>query len=74
MVLIATGFIFYVKSLDAEETEQTTEIVQENVFADDPVKVYVDECIKQAVRSAYVFGVQQGYHNLPSNSLDTGSI
>ena len=72
VLLIGFGFVFYLRGIDAEEAQISATKIQKLSVQDDPVKVYVNECIKQAAAgAAYVFGFQQGYYNSPDPFLDT---
>jgi len=72
MLFVVSIAIYLVFNIDSSEGDVSLEKVQDSSFDDDPVKVYVGECIKQsAANAAYVFGFQQGYHSIPLNSLRT---
>ena len=70
VLLIGLGFIFYLKDISIEKKLSNTKI-QELSVQYDPVKVYVDECVKIVTRNgANLLGVQGGYYKLPEYSIN----
>ena len=69
VILIAVGFIFYLKGgVEENEVERIQQIPKEA----EPFKLYIDECVKKtAVEGAYFLGQQGGYYNLQENYLAT---
>lgn len=64
--------VYFVGDLEGQKAKKTTEKVQQISLEAQPVKTYIDECIKKvAVETAYEFGQRQGYHDVPKPNLNT---
>src|SRR3989338_6650269 len=64
--------IYFVGNLKGQKAREEAGKVQQVNLEVQPVKTYIDECIKNAaVDTAYEFGQRQGYHDVPKPNLDT---
>lgn len=69
--VIGIGF-YFIGNLKGQKAKETAEKVQQISLEAQPVKIYIDECIKKvAAETAYEFGQRQGYHDVHKPNLDT---
>jgi hypothetical protein len=75
-IILSTSILFYIQNFHQEKkTEESVFQVQKFDSNTKPVYLFVEECIKRAsVKSAYIFGKQQGYYDLQDKHIDVSSV
>jgi hypothetical protein len=71
VILIILAAFFYIRSVPEEEMEVEEERAREAVLLTEPIKMYVEGCIKETIKDVLVStGQQGGYFVLPQDSTE----
>lgn len=72
--IVGIGF-YFVGNIKGEKAEEISKKVQQINLEAQPIKSYIDTCLKgSSITGAYRLGLQGGYYILPMEFLDTGYV